>query len=71
MTSVDRLRPAAAIPVRALRMRGTAARMPVTSGGSIVGGRGVGTDTTVGDGVEVGVKVLVGDGVGEEVGVAV
>ena len=77
MTRVARSRPAAAIPVNAFRIRGTAFLIPVTSGASIVGaivtavGRiiGVGGEAGVGiavgvSGMIVGVGVLVGTGVG-------
>ena len=65
---VDLSRLAAAMPVSAFRIRGTAAWMPVTSGGSTVGGAGSGVGTAVGEGVTVGVGELVGVGLGVGVG---
>ena len=68
--SVDRSRPTAAMPVNAFRIRGTAFRMPETSGDSMVGRTlsGVARTTGGGVGVKVGVSVEVGgSGVGEGV----
>ena len=51
--SVDRSRPAAAMPVNAFQNRGTAFRIAVTSGGSIVGTTLSGVAKTIGRGVGV------------------